>query len=253
MRVRALDSNGDWTFGSGQNDYLSGTSAVIQAIQTRLLMFLGDCFFATNQGIDWFTFLGGSKNQLALELAINAVILNTQSDEQNVISSVTTLSVAFNSQTRAFTVSYSAVSIYGAVEGTVNTNIGVGPLAPPVSNLLPQFNQPLLNNVGATVINSAIFNSAFFWGVDLPYYIERRSTAGEYVQRGVLILVFEESSSTWLLTDNIASGSSGAVTGVTFTIDPASGQVFYASDNLTGTGYVGNLIIQSGTAFKAGD
>lgn len=77
MIVRALNKDGDWTFGAGKANYLSGVDALKQSISTRLNSYLGDCFFATNAGIDWFTFCGGSKSQLALQLAINAVILNT--------------------------------------------------------------------------------------------------------------------------------------------------------------------------------
>lgn len=76
MIVRALDVNNDWTFGKGRNNYKSGLQAVAQSIQTRLSSFLGDCFFATDQGIDWFN-LEGSKKLLELNLSINAVIMNT--------------------------------------------------------------------------------------------------------------------------------------------------------------------------------
>lgn len=76
MIVRALDADHDWTFGKGFNDYLSGRYAIGQNIQTRLMSFLGDCFFSLDSGIDWFNLLG-SKNEVALNLAISSVILNT--------------------------------------------------------------------------------------------------------------------------------------------------------------------------------
>lgn len=76
MIVRALDINGDWCFGKGQNDYKRNQDQIMQTIKTRLMSFLGDCFFATNAGIDWFNLMG-SKNKLALELAVRSVILNT--------------------------------------------------------------------------------------------------------------------------------------------------------------------------------
>jgi hypothetical protein len=76
MIVRALDSNGDWLFGKGRNDYRSGILAIGQNVQTRLASFLGDCFFATQSGIDWWNLLGG-KNSLALQLSIQTTILNT--------------------------------------------------------------------------------------------------------------------------------------------------------------------------------
>lgn len=251
MRVRALTSTGDWTYGAGLNNYLNANAAAAQAIGTRILSFLGDCFFATSAGIDWFNLLG-SKNQLALQLAINTTILNTQSQGQQVVTEITNLSLNLNDTTRVFTVSYQVKTIFGTVEGVVNQNLGVGLMAPPFNNLLPQFNQTLLNNVSATLITNAKFDSAVFWEVDLEYFIERRSTSYGYVQRGTLICKFDFNSSLWSITNNILAGSSGPDTGVTFTINSSTGQVYYASDNMAGSSYVGNLIVQSLESFTAG-
>ncbi len=77
MRVRAIDGSHDWLFGKGQNDYVRNLAAVVQNINTRLSAFLGDCFFDNAAGIDWFNLLG-NKDQLALNLAVSAVILNTE-------------------------------------------------------------------------------------------------------------------------------------------------------------------------------
>jgi len=77
MIIRALNGTGDWEFGKGKNDYKRGLNAITQNIKTRLMSFLGDCFFDTTAGIDWFNLLGG-KDRLALELAIATTILNTR-------------------------------------------------------------------------------------------------------------------------------------------------------------------------------
>ena len=115
MRVRALDSNHDWTFGKGQNDYLRDNSAVVQLIDTNLNSFLGDCFFDLNAGLDWFNILG-SKNQLQTQLVINNTILNTD----NVL---TIVEVSYNlSDTRSMTVKYQVISLYSqntSIQGAV--------------------------------------------------------------------------------------------------------------------------------------
>lgn len=248
MIVRAITSTGDWTYGAGKNNYLSANAAVAQTIATRLLSFLGDCFWATNAGIDWFSFLGGSKSLLALQLAINAVILNSDN-----VTGIITLNVIFDPETRNVEIDYEASTSFGNVQGVVNQNLGIGPLAPPVNNLLPQFNQTLLNNVGPTVINNAIFNPTAFWEVDLEYFIERRdNTPQSFVQRGTLVCKYDVDTEIWSIDDNILGGASGPVSGVAFSIDPTSGQVFYASDDMTGSGYVGNLIVNSLQTFTAG-
>jgi hypothetical protein len=247
MRVRALTSTGDWTFGAGANNYLQQNAAVAQMIATNILMVLGDCFFATNEGINWFGFLGG-KNDLGLSLAINAAILNTDN-----VTGIVSSSFNLDDTTRAFTITYIVSTAFGNVEGVVTQNLGIGILAPLLVNpYLPQFNQVLLNNVTATAITNAVFPSATYWEVDLDYYIEIRTSTNAYKQRGTLRCIFDPSPQTWSIVNNVWSGSSGPVTGVVFTINSTSGQVYYASDNISGSGYVGNLIIGSTNTFVAG-
>lgn len=105
MIVRTLDSDHDWTFGRGKNNYLSANKAVAQSINTRLNSFLNDCFFDINAGLDWFNLIG-SKNKLALELAISNEILNTE----NVIA-LLELSTNLDNN-REITISYSVTTVY---------------------------------------------------------------------------------------------------------------------------------------------
>jgi hypothetical protein len=106
MICRALDINGDWTFGKGYNDYLSANRAVAQLVNTNLLSWLNDCFFATNDGVDWANLLG-SKNQLALNLAISAVILNTDN-----VTGIVQLQVNHDPQTRNVSIMYQITSAF---------------------------------------------------------------------------------------------------------------------------------------------
>lgn len=109
MRVRALDSNGDWLFGKGQNDYLTQMSAVAQDIQTNCYMFFGNCFFSQTGWIDWLNYLG-SKNYLALSLAVTSQILNT-----NGVLSIISSSANLNAQARQLTLTYVVNTIFGQV------------------------------------------------------------------------------------------------------------------------------------------
>lgn len=111
MRVRAIDGAHDWLFGKGQNDYMRGREACMQNINTRLYEFLGDCFFNNGAGIDWFNLIGG-KDQISLNLAISAIILNTQD-----VTGINQLFVRL-SETRNFQVSYEAVTSYGTAADT---------------------------------------------------------------------------------------------------------------------------------------
>lgn len=75
MTFRNLQ-NGDWTFGAGRNNYVSGNQEIALNIKTRVLSFLGNCFFATNEGIDWFNLLD-YRYQDRLENAVQEVVVKT--------------------------------------------------------------------------------------------------------------------------------------------------------------------------------
>jgi len=113
MIVRGVDGDNDWFYGKGKNDYKTDLAAIEQSLTTRLNSFLGDCFFDVTAGIDWFNLLG-SKNQLGLELAISATILNTPS-----ITSLEQLSVSVNRTTRLLTIQYLVETSLGPIAGTV--------------------------------------------------------------------------------------------------------------------------------------
>ena len=119
MRVRALDSNHDWTFGKGANNYLVNINAVAQDINTRLNSFLGDCFFDLSAGLDWWNQLG-AKDQTALNLSISAVILNTDG-----VTGLIQLSSKLDAA-RRFTVSYQVNTRYSVLSGSVPLSTTTG-------------------------------------------------------------------------------------------------------------------------------
>lgn len=116
MRVRGLDANGDWLFGKGKSDYKYDQLALAQIIQTRLSSFINDCFFATNDNIDWFTLMG-SRNLRDLRLAIAATILNTEG-----VNSIAELSVDINAE-RKVTIQYSVLSVFGELSRQINFGV----------------------------------------------------------------------------------------------------------------------------------
>lgn len=140
MIVRAIDINNDWTFGKGRNNYVSNNAAIEQLIQTRLQSFLGDCFFALSDGLDWFNLLG-SKNQIALELAVRSIILNTTGVTELVDSSV-----IYEPSTRVLTMKYTVNTVYTVV------NTGAVPLISNTSFLLTESGDILTTESGAGIL-----------------------------------------------------------------------------------------------------
>lgn len=79
MSVRAIDQNRDWVFGQGRQSYKTNEEELGQMINTRVLSFLNDCFFATNEGIDWWNLLErGRQNEELLKRSISLTILQTE-------------------------------------------------------------------------------------------------------------------------------------------------------------------------------
>ena len=61
MRYRALSPTGDFSFGKGGQDYLTGTEAIAQAIRTRLLLLLGEWWEDQEDGLPLFQRILGSR------------------------------------------------------------------------------------------------------------------------------------------------------------------------------------------------
>lgn len=121
-RVRQIDPiTRDWYFGKGRNDYLTGNAAVMQNINTRLYSFLGDCFFDTSAGIDWFTHLGG-KDQTGLNLAISAVILNTDD-----VTGLLQLSISLSPE-RQLLVQYQVQTTYSRIPTSSSFTLNINQL-----------------------------------------------------------------------------------------------------------------------------
>lgn len=118
MIVRSIDTEGDWNFGKGKNDYKKDNKAVAQSIKTRLSSFLGDCFFDANAGIDWFNLLGG-KNQLAINLAVSTTLLNTED-----VTEIKQLSVSLSAASRQLSITYTVKTSFGIVS---NAEVYVAP------------------------------------------------------------------------------------------------------------------------------
>ncbi len=113
MIVRALDSDGDWTFGKGKSDYLKENAAIGQNVQTRLKSFLGDCFFDLQAGIDWWNLLG-SKNIQGLILSVKTMILNTEG-----VTKLLELSTELDDN-RLQSLSYSMSTVFTTTEPLTN-------------------------------------------------------------------------------------------------------------------------------------
>lgn len=107
MTFRNLDTNHDWVFGCGRNDYVSDNQEIALNIETRILSFLGDCFFAANEGIDWFNLLD-YRYQNRLELKVQEVIKDTPG-----VSAINNVDIMLGAN-RKIIISYDIQTIFSA-------------------------------------------------------------------------------------------------------------------------------------------
>jgi hypothetical protein len=105
MSFRNLDSAHDWTWGANKSNYVTANQEIGLNLETRILSFLGDCFFATNEGIDWFNLLD-YHYQDRLENAVQETVKNT--DGVTAINSVDSIVNA----DRKIRITYDVQTIY---------------------------------------------------------------------------------------------------------------------------------------------
>ena len=110
MRYRALDANGDYSVGTKAQFLINTPQAVAQAVSTRLRLTAGEWFLDTREGLDWGKILG-VRTQGTRDLEVQQRILNTPG-----VTSIT--SYASDLTGRAFTVTATIQTLYGAVQFT---------------------------------------------------------------------------------------------------------------------------------------
>ena len=107
MKMRNLDSTGDWTFGAGLNNYVFDTNAVKLDVKTAIREWVGDCFFNMDGGIDWINRMEFGQD-VQLDLDLRQLILSRPN-----VTGLNTLSFSYNSTNRLFSVSYDITTVYG--------------------------------------------------------------------------------------------------------------------------------------------
>lgn len=107
MIFRALDSNSDWTFGKGKQNYLRDLDAITLNLITRLNQWKGDCYYSPAEGVDYNNFLDkGTK--VFLDRDIKRVILQSEG-----ILKINSFESVLSSDIRELEIETSINTIYG--------------------------------------------------------------------------------------------------------------------------------------------
>lgn len=116
MRYRKMTSDDDYIFGNGQLDFFRDEPAAVgQAVETRLLLWLGEWYLDTSQGTPYIQGALGKFSQAEADTTIQQRVLATTTDNPNILA-VTDLSAyisVIDPDTRAMQVQLSIDTIYG--------------------------------------------------------------------------------------------------------------------------------------------
>ena len=108
MKIRRLDSEGDWDYGhSISSYYIDNAQAVGLNIVTRLREWYRDCFFAMQNGIDYPTRLGSFNQKENLDNDVQSIILNSQD-----VVDITEFDSTFNRDSRHYKCTAKVLHIY---------------------------------------------------------------------------------------------------------------------------------------------
>lgn len=114
MRYRKLDANGDYVFGRGQLDFLINTpECVVQAVKTRLGMFVADWYYDRADGTPYREQILGKYTGLTRDQAIRARVADTPG-----LNDIALYDGSLNRTTREYTVTMVCDTIYGVSKPT---------------------------------------------------------------------------------------------------------------------------------------
>lgn len=115
MTVRALDPvTGDIITHGAQ--FVTGLDEIVQGIQTRLKLFMGEYFRNITEGTPWFqTILGKGGTFTSKEAAIRNRILRSKG-----VTEILALQANFDIDSRTYSISVSILTTYGATEFLVD-------------------------------------------------------------------------------------------------------------------------------------
>jgi hypothetical protein len=112
MRVRAIDSNGDYVVANTANEFLvDSAAAVAQLILTALQLWQGQWFLDVTAGVPYSTKVLGKYTMPVYDTVLKNAILNVPG-----VNAITAYSSSVSK--RALTVNVTVDSIYGPVSVT---------------------------------------------------------------------------------------------------------------------------------------
>lgn len=111
MRCRALDANGDYTFGRSQGNFLVNSPTLVgQLVLTRLKLLQGEWFLDETIGTPWNQVILGYGTKAARDAAVRTQVLNTPG-----VTGIATFSSVQDNATRGYSVAMLLNTQFGQI------------------------------------------------------------------------------------------------------------------------------------------
>ena len=96
----------------------------------------------------------------------------------------------------------------------------------------------IANNQAAANITGVVYSGATYAGYELRAFYRRKTDSSERVGHVTVKASYRTLTTVWEISEVVEGGDAS---GITFSIDTATGQLKYATDNQAGANYVGEL------------
>ena len=114
MKYRKLTSTGDYSFGSGGNDYADGNEAVAQAIKTKLLLFYGEWWEDFGEGIPMFQSVLGQTNPETIKSSLS-MLVEQRIVEVEEVDSVKNIKIDYDRKNRTISMEVDVATTSGEI------------------------------------------------------------------------------------------------------------------------------------------
>lgn len=114
LKYRKLTSTGDYSFGSGNKNYVDGNEAVAQAIKTKLLLFYGEWWENLGEGIPMFQSVLGQTNPDTIKSSLSMLVEQRIMEIQEV-DSVKNIEIDYDKRNRTISMEVDVVTISGEI------------------------------------------------------------------------------------------------------------------------------------------
>lgn len=115
-KIRAVNNRWEWLWGRSKGNYAQQSRALALDLKMQIQSWVGDCFFATEDYVDWNYLLGSKNTEEEIQQVIFALI-----DGNPEVAGVTEVVANIDKENRKLTLTYSYLDIFGGeMRETIN-------------------------------------------------------------------------------------------------------------------------------------